>query len=288
MTGFRAADAFAVDTKTSGTLTGLRWGSASDTPVLALHGWLDNASSFAPLAAHLAGFQRLALDLPGHGHSQHRPPGMRYHLVDYVPAVLEAAEALGFESGLIMGHSLGGMIAGLVAIAAPERVKALILIEALGPLSESETKLPGRLRDSVAGYARAQTRSSPVYSDIGALVAPRARIGAMHEASARLLIERNFREEGDGYRWRSDQRLRLDSPVFLTEPQVLACLKAIEKPTQVLLGNEGLLAERDTLGPRLEALDSNDVRWFDGAHHLHMDQPEVIANAAREFLSQFA
>ena len=123
MTGFRAADAFAVDTKTSGTLPGLRWGSASDTPVLALHGWLDNASSFAPLAAHLAGFRLLALDLPGHGHSQHRPPGMRYHLVDYVPAVLEAAEALDFESGLIMGHSLGGAIAGLVAIAAPEGVK---------------------------------------------------------------------------------------------------------------------------------------------------------------------
>ncbi len=288
MTGLCQADAFAVDTKTSGTLTGLRWGSDSDTPVLALHGWLDNASSFAPLAAHLAGFQLLALDLPGHGHSQHRPPGMRYHLMDYVPAVLEAAEALGFESGLIMGHSLGGAIAGLVAIAAPERVKAMILIEALGPLSESETKLPGRLRNSVAGYARAQTRSSPVYPDIGALVATRARIGAMHEASARLLIERNVREEGDGYRWRSDPRLRLDSPVFLTEPQVLACLKAIEKPTQVLLGNAGLLAERDTLGPRLEALDSNDVRWFDGTHHLHMDQPEVIANAAREFLSQFA
>ena len=50
---------------------------------------------------------------------------MRYHLLDYVPAVLEAAEGLGWESGLIMGHSLGGAIAGLVAIAAPERVKAM-------------------------------------------------------------------------------------------------------------------------------------------------------------------
>ena len=288
MSGFLSGEAFAVDTKTSGTLTGLRWGSASDLPVLALHGWLDNASSFAPLASHLSGFQLLALDLPGHGHSQHRPPGMRYHLLDYVPAVLEAAEGLGWETGLIMGHSLGGAIAGLVAIAAPERVKAMILIEGLGPLSESETKLPGRLRNSVEGYARAQTRSSPVYPDIEPLIATRARIGAMHETSARLLIERNVREEGDGYRWRSDQRLRLDSPAFLTEPQVLACLEAIEQPTQVLLGNEGLLAERDTLGPRLDALDSNDVRWFDGAHHLHMDQPEVIANAAREFLSQFA
>ena len=49
-------------------------------------------------------------------------------------------------------------------------------------------------------------------------------------SSARLLIERNVREEGDGYRWRSDQRLRLDSPAFLTEPQVLACLAAWQDP----------------------------------------------------------
>ena len=107
MSGFLSGEAFAVDTKTSGTLTGLRWGSASDLPVLALHGWLDNASSFAPLASHLSGFQLLALDLPGHGHSQHRPPGMRYHLLDYVPAFLEQGTATGrTPSGAVVGFRM--------------------------------------------------------------------------------------------------------------------------------------------------------------------------------------
>tara|TARA_Y100001960_G_scaffold286651_1_gene324141 strand:- start:30 stop:674 length:645 start_codon:yes stop_codon:yes gene_type:complete len=213
---------------------------------------------------------------------------MRYHLMDYVPAVLEAADALGFTSILIMGHSLGGAIAGLTAVAAPERVQAMILIEGLGPLSESEAKLPARLRDSVSGYARVHKRTAPVYLDIETLVSSRARIGPMSNASARLLIERNVHQHDDGYRWRSDPRLRLDSPVFLTEPQVLACLKAIAQPTQVLLGNDGMLSKRETLGPRLEALNSADVRWLDGAHHLHMDHPEAIAAAAADFLSQFS
>ena len=278
---------FSVDTKSAGKLTGLRWGSTGDRPVLALHGWLDNAASFAPLAASLGEVQIFALDLPGHGKSDHRPPGTRYHLLDYVPAVLEAADALGFTHMLIMGHSLGGAIAGLAAIAAPERVRAMILIEGLGPLSEPEAKLPGRLRDSVAGYARVHKRTAPVYPDIETLVASRARISAMSEASARLLIERNVHQHDDGYRWCSDSRLRLDSPAFLTEPQVLTCLKAIVQPTQVLLGNDGMLTKRETLSPRLEALNSADVRWFDGAHHLHMDHPEVIAAAATDFLSQF-
>jgi len=281
------AEHFAIETESSGQLTGLRWGSSTDTPVLALHGWMDNAASFSPLAAYLPGVQLLALDLPGHGASDHRPQGARYHLMDYAPAVLEAADALGLASMLIMGHSLGGAIAGLAAVAAPDRVRAMVLIEGVGPVSEPEAKLPGRLRDSVAGYAKVRGKVSPVYPDLETLVTARARIGGMSDASARLLIERNMHKSDGGYRWRSDPRLRLDSPVFLTEPQVLACLKATDQPTQVLLGNDGMLTKLEILKPRLEALNPADMRWFDGAHHLHMDHPDVIGGAVVEFLSQF-
>ena len=112
------AEHFAVQTESAGQLQGLRWGSSSGTPVLALHGWLDNAASFRRSRLIFRGVQLLALDLPGHGASDHRPQGVRYHLMDYVPAVLEAADALGLASMLIMGHSLGGSIAGLAAVAA--------------------------------------------------------------------------------------------------------------------------------------------------------------------------
>ena len=58
-----------------GRIAGLRQGEAGQPRVLALHGWLDNAASFLPLAAHLDGVELVAPDLPGHGRSAHLPPG---------------------------------------------------------------------------------------------------------------------------------------------------------------------------------------------------------------------
>src|SRR5690606_31937171 len=61
-----------------GTIRGLRWGEPGMPRVLALHGWLDNAASFVPLAPLLPGLDLVAPDLPGHGRSTHLPPGTDY------------------------------------------------------------------------------------------------------------------------------------------------------------------------------------------------------------------
>ena len=66
-----------------GRLHALRGGRAGAPKVLALHGWLDNAASFVPLAAHLDDIELIALDLPGHGRSAHLPPGGHYTCLLY-------------------------------------------------------------------------------------------------------------------------------------------------------------------------------------------------------------
>ena len=71
------------------------YGPEDGAPVLALHGWLDNAASFARLAPRLAGLRIVALDFAGHGHSEHRPAGAGYALWDYAYDVLQVAEQFG-------------------------------------------------------------------------------------------------------------------------------------------------------------------------------------------------
>ena len=77
-----------------GELAGLRLVRPGRPKVLALHGWLDNAASFVPLLPYLDGFDLLLLDLPGHGHSAHLPPGAEYGLATHVHAALDAADLL--------------------------------------------------------------------------------------------------------------------------------------------------------------------------------------------------
>jgi pimeloyl-ACP methyl ester carboxylesterase len=66
------------------------YGPEDGHPVIALHGWLDNAATFTRLAPMLPGLRILALDFAGHGYSAHRPPGGSYLIWDNVLDVLLA------------------------------------------------------------------------------------------------------------------------------------------------------------------------------------------------------
>jgi pimeloyl-ACP methyl ester carboxylesterase len=67
----------------------------------------------------------IALDLPGHGHSDHLAAGASYHYLDYVQRRARNADALQLDRYTLLGHSLGAGIAALVAAAAPQRIERL-------------------------------------------------------------------------------------------------------------------------------------------------------------------
>jgi pimeloyl-ACP methyl ester carboxylesterase len=98
------------------------WGNPEDQPIIALHGWLDNANSFDEIAKRLQDkYYIIAVDLPGHGHSSHLPAGCIYHFTDGIFIVLEILNALKLKKVHLLGHSMGACLGSLIAGVAPER-----------------------------------------------------------------------------------------------------------------------------------------------------------------------
>lgn len=260
-------------------------GPAEGRPVLALHGWLDNAASFEALAPLLPGIRLVALELPGHGSSDHRPPGCAYHFLDYVGDVLAAADALGWRRFSLLGHSLGGAVATLVAAARPQRIERVALIDSLGPLSEAPAHAPQRLAQALAFRQRGY-RPPRRYANLEEAVDARRAAGGLSPSSARLLVERATIGDETGLRWRSDPRLRWPSPYRLTEDQVLACLAAVRAATLVIAAEDGHLPPDDPVTRRrLETVPNARLNRVPGNHHLHMENAARVAALVRPFLT---
>lgn len=281
---------FTVDTR-GGRIAGLRAGRPGDVRVLALHGWLDNAASFAPIAPLLPGLDLVAPDLPGHGASAHLPPGADYSFAAAVNGVLDIADALGWERFSLLGHSMGAGIASLVAASCPQRVERLVAIEALGALAEVPERTVARLRDAIAAARTLPGKSLRVFPDLAVAVRARAAAGAMvgsrlSEGAARRLVERGVVPVEGGFTWSSDPRLTLPTMQRMTEPQVRDLVAGIECPTRVIFADpaqpylpDALRRERAALLPRGELV------VVDGGHHLHMEDPERVAALIGDFFT---
>src|SRR2546426_7269138 len=124
-------------------------GGVGRDPIVLIHGVGGWAETWRPVVAPLAAAGRLvvALDLPGFGESQ--APGRVSHFgpedAFYPRFVLAAMEVLGIPRAHIVGQSMGGAVAYMIAVSAPERTRSLVLVA------------PGGLGREVALYLRACT-----------------------------------------------------------------------------------------------------------------------------------
>jgi pimeloyl-ACP methyl ester carboxylesterase len=256
--------------------------------LLALHGWLDNAASFDRLAPLLcAHFHVVALDLPGHGRSAHRPSGLWYHYVDYLGDVLAAADALGWQRFGLLGHSLGGAIASMLAGVEGDRVERLLLIEALGPMSLAAEQTLAHLKRSLS--ERGQLGTLRVFANEEEAAQMRVRgngLLSLSRDAAMALIARGTMAVAGGVSWSSDQRLTLTSPTRYTEEQILSILSGITAPTLLVLAEPSppfLSAEMMT--SRSAKVPGIRVVRIPGSHHLHLEDARPVAEAILDFVA---
>ncbi|GLZ42405.1 alpha/beta hydrolase [Actinokineospora sp. NBRC 105648] len=122
------------------------FGDANSAPLVLLHGLGDSAAGWSEVATKLADHRRVyALDLRGHGESEHTPEYSYELMRDDVIGFLDA---LGVDSATLVGHSTGGLVALLVAEEVPRRVERLVVEDAPLPYPR-QRDVPDRPADPI-------------------------------------------------------------------------------------------------------------------------------------------
>lgn len=268
----------------TGKLAGISMGSTTGNTIVAVHGWLDNAASFQPLADQLGQYRWHCLDMPGHGKSDPRPPGCIYHFTDYIGDLYRAMQSLEIESCDLVGHSLGAGICATFAAAFPEKVKRLVLIDGIGPISGDDDDSLMQLKKSMAHLTQASIEGPRHYPSWDRLIAKRLAAGKIQRHSVEILMGRGAERKGDGATVLSDRRLKQHSPIYMNQEKVLSILSGIEARSLLMLAKDGLVGKRKSTEQRIDAIKDLTVVEVEGAHHVHLDYPDVISAAIREFL----
>ncbi|MDO6427854.1 alpha/beta hydrolase [Thalassotalea sp. 1_MG-2023] len=267
-------------------IAGLTSGPHSERPILCLHGWLDNAASFTPLMQCLSNHSIVAIDWPGHGHSDHRSKDAHYHFLDYVYDLVLLFEQQKWSTLDIIGHSMGGMIAQAFAAAFPEKVASLTLIDAIGFITDEPDNTAEQLRKGLLSRIKSTDKSKPLHPTIESAIKARISVSDLNEKDASLIVNRGLKKVEHGYTWRADSKLKNISPYRLTEPQATSIVNNIDCPVQLISGDKGLgfvARAIDIFKPYFKTLTINQLS---GGHHVHMESPEKTAKLVDEFIQK--
>lgn len=107
-----------------------RFGNSGGEPLLFIHGFTGSKEDFSGWLPDFArlGFDAVSFDLAGHGFSAPLGAPSEYGLDAYASDALAVIDCLGWETAHIVGHSMGGMVAQIMAISRPNRIRSLVLM----------------------------------------------------------------------------------------------------------------------------------------------------------------
>lgn len=254
--------------------------------VIGIHGYLDNAESLRVLAPYLSSCRYIAIDLAGHGRSSHRPDGMHYNQTDYLQDLHALIENEGWDDVILIGHSLGGILVTLYAALFPEKVKAVVSIDACGPLTESEETTQQQMRNALISR-HGKSISQRRIVNIDDAVRARCKIADMTAEHARQILTRNMTKEADGNTfWCSDPKLRTKSILRLTEKQAQTLMESVSCPILFIGASKSFKNLPHVYEQRTHWFESAQYEQFVGGHHIHMENSEGVGRLICQFVEQ--
>lgn len=255
------------------TLHYLAWGEATNPPLLLLHGGAAHAHWWDHVATVLArNFYVLALDLRGHGDSSWVHDRAAYQIEDYVADLVETVATLALPPFVLIGHSLGGLVAMSYASAHSSNLRSLVIVD-IGPRIGSNRFM--RLL---------RWMPSPVYANEEEVSARFRLLPEQTSASPELfryIAWHSVRRQEDG-----SFTLKVDRATFGREPRDLRTqLPHIQCPTLILRGRESHNLSSETMAEMLRLCPhALGVEIAGAGHHIFLDTPQEFLVEVQRFL----
>ncbi|XP_075217928.1 uncharacterized protein LOC142322736 [Lycorma delicatula] len=275
------------------------WGDPNSNvrPILAIHGWQDNAGSFDRLIEQMK-LDRpiLAIDLPGHGWSSPLYPTMVYHEVDTVLVVRRIQKHYNWDKVTFLSHSLGGVTSFLFSSLYPEFVDVVINLDLLKPLEEDLQKRAedmGPLIDKIIDLMKTAPSQTGWTSEELKRRWIKGSGNSLTEQSAEILMKRGLKEIKPGrFIYSRDCRLkawqlqRFELSENLKFAKNIKChfllINATKSPFYKLFSKNS----NEIINILKENAKTFEMITVNGTHHFHLNDPDLVGPIIVNFLNK--
>jgi pimeloyl-ACP methyl ester carboxylesterase len=266
------------------------WGTEGKPTLILVHGGLDHARNWDWVARDLRhDFHVYAIDLRGHGNSQHAP-GALYSVAEHVLDLSALADVINDYPIYLIGHSLGGVVVLIYSGVFPDRVKKAVSIEGLGPPPHHHVHdpAPNRMRRWIEEIRKLEKREPRSYPDL------ESAVNRMKEANPHLKDEvarhltlhgTNWNSDGS-LTWKFDNFARPFPPFGFNRDDFKDIVGQITCPVLLFWGMESWALDPDKDGRVSAIKNSHLVKVPHSGHWVHHDQLETFLAETRKFLTE--
>lgn len=238
----------------------------SDGPVLLLlHGGNSSMQTWNGLVNVLADSYRIiSFDLYGHGITG-KQPNNDYSASAQIDGAIKVLDAAGVDQAVWVGNSMGGWLTWRAALAVPDRISGVVLVDASGAQGGQEPEL----------YLAAKLIKSPVMQTIGEYITPRFIIKNTIEGSYAdnsKITDQLIDQYWELFRFPGNRAAIAHRVNMSREPEVWNQINEIKQPTLLMWGEQDVIVPfSDAVLFKEKILDSELVS-YPNASHLPMEE----------------
>lgn len=258
-----------VDNNKTYAYTGNHAFDSGKPTVVFVHGAANDHSVWALQSRYFAyhGWNALAVDLPGHGKSAGKPLTSVPDVAAWIVRLLDAA---GAGKAVLVGHSMGSLVALETAARHPDRITRLALVGSAAPMPVSEPLLNASKANDHVAYEMINVFSHSAPAQIGGNRNP----GMWMMGNAMRLMERS-----------APGSLFADFSACNTYAGGLEAAAQVKSPTLMVLGKRDLMTPMKASKELMGAIPGVKVVSLEGAgHSLMAEKPDEVLDALIAFM----